>query len=255
MAGKYYVNTNCVNKESQIEAFRFALELIHDEKVSSKNIIFYLYTKNFLPQDIKLFSKEKIKQIFKNGLRCGDLIITGNTSRTINGLCYFEEKNEIVIAFYVNSKELYKLDDHFKTIIVIPSNTDNIIDWAKRWGATEITSGISIEKTYPPDIVKVAMSDLTRDIYSLYSKTDITNPDDLKKAIRCIKTLHKYVASLDPDIIENYLASDLKWLSKDAHKINELITSISHRKYSDCISESGMENTYKSWTEEVKKLD
>ncbi|PID64447.1 MAG: hypothetical protein CR962_01510 [Gammaproteobacteria bacterium] len=186
---RYYDDNVGPVKENELLAFKKALELCN-EIGDITQITLLIHTKANTGYLERIFGTRDLKAFFR-GVKIDSNYppLKIETIRTFNDDW---QGKKILVAFGLNSDELYKYDDYQNISVIIAHqwSEDSLKDWARCWGAINLKTGIKIEKnTLPNKVVQQAFIDLTD---SINLSTGITHPMDEEQCKTYIRALKKY---------------------------------------------------------------
>lgn len=169
------------------------------------------------------------------------------TLRTYEKIYGWQKKNSILLAFGLDSKELFKFDDDetVKAIIAHQWMKTGVTEWAKAWNATELITNQKAEPTDLPDpIVQEAFKELTKIINP---STGISHHMDNARCKTYLRALNKYNYELNPIKTKSYLVTNLNWDNSHAEDVIKLIEKLNSRSYFIGGEKTGLQNHIKRW--------
>ncbi|AZJ35981.1 hypothetical protein [Tenacibaculum singaporense] len=243
---RYYNNNKGPIKENETSAVRKALEICN-EVGDIEEIILLIHTKRQTTYIERVFEMSNVKKLFSNTIihpKFPPFRI--ETVKTFNS-DYPSKK--IVVAFGLRSSELYKYDD-FQSIYALIAHQwvePDLKDWAEKWGAINIDTGLAIESVELPDlVVQNAFKDLTS---SINMSTGIVNSSDNALCKTYIRALKKYNYKLDSKKIYAFLTKNLNWDYDDANDVIKLIDKVNSGGYFQGGDKTGLQHHIKKWKE------
>ncbi len=243
MEKKRYYNDNVGPiKKNELLAFKKALELC-DEIGDITQIILLVHTKSNTGSLERIFDTRNLKKFF-----CGVKIYSDYPPLKIETVKTFNDDwqgKKILVAFGLDSKELYKYDDYKNISVIIAHqwSKDSLKDWAKCWGAINLKTGTKIEKNALPNkVVQQAFIDLTN---SINMSTGITHPMDEERCKTYIRALKNY--ELNSVEIFSFLTAELHWNSENAKDVITLIDKVNSGEYFKGGEKTGLQNHIKRW--------
>ena len=241
---RYYNNNQGPTKENEMLALKKALEICN-EKGNIEEIVLLIHTKNNTGYIERIFETRNVKKFF-NGVKIDANYppLRIETIRTFND---DYQSKKILVAFGLRSEELYKYDD-FESIVAIIAHQwvePDVQDWAKTWGAIDLSTNEPIAKIdLPSQVVQNAFTNLSN---SINMSSGITNPFDNDRCKTYIRALKKYDYEMNSQEIFSFLTTQLNWDSDNAKDVIKLIDKVNTGSYFKGGSKTGLQNHIKRW--------
>lgn len=210
-------------------------------------VVLLIHTKSNTGYLERVFGDQKVKDLFK-----GTLMLFKNGPRVkIETVKTIQDhtSDKIIVAFGLESDELFVYDDYYNTHAIVghPWVKDSVEEWAKTWGATEITTNKKAAFYPLPDtVVCRAFDDLTEDINMT---TGIHHPSDEEQCKTFLRALHKYEYRLDEQEVFAYLVREKSWKTRHAKEVAELINRINTGRSFQGGRKTGLQHYIKAWKE------
>ena len=197
---KFYIKTSGGHMDDIEKAFHRAVDIAKGDK-EVQRIIFYSYTKNNFMQVDTYFENIMGYCLPPNGvkIRGMNVLVKCETKITYKKQ-YSNDKNDVVIACHMSSKDIYVLDDDAKTkyVIAIPWTEHDVDEWVKRWNAIEISEENKekpIEEVIEP-LLPIALYEMDVRMFETKSFSHLSDEETCKTYIRVI---HKYLPDISPE--------------------------------------------------------
>jgi len=245
---RYYTENEGPIAEVEMLALQKAVELSREIK-EIQQITILIHTKRNTGYLIRTMGEKYMKGLFKGTVSAysNGPKIKIETLRTYNNVYGWQKKNTILLAFGLDSKELFKYDDDpsIKAVVAHQWMKTGVTEWAKAWNATELISNKKAEPTDLPDeVVQEAFNELSKVINS---STGITHHMDDARCKTYLRALNKYDHELNSIRIKSYLVTVLNWDNRHAEDVIKLIEKLNSGSYFIGGEKTGLQNHIKRW--------
>lgn len=245
---RYYTDNIGPIAENEMTALKKAIELSQEiENIGQITIL--IHTKRNTGYIERTIGSKYLKSLFNGTVTAynNGPKLKIETLRTFDKVYGWQKKRSILLAFGLDSKDLFKYDDDetIKGMVAHQWMENGVADWAKTWGAIELISGEKIETTdFPDKIVQKAFDELTG-VINL--STGIHHSMDNNRCKTYLKALNKYDYELDPVKIKSYLITKLNWENRHTDDVIELIEKLNAGRYFKGGDKTGLQNHIKRW--------
>jgi len=241
---RYFNNNIGPEKVNEVRALKTAFQIC-DKEEGIEEIILLIHTKRNTGYIERIFETRDMKPFF-NGVKVDQKYpsLRIETIRTFNN--YFDSK-VIIICFGLRSEEIYNYEDYEGVVGIVAHQwvDPDVQNWAKTYGAINIDTGESIEKTKLPNmVVQNAFRDLTQ---SINMSTGIMHSDDNNRCKTYIRALREYKYELNSHEIFSFLTSELNWDIDNVKDVIKLIDKVNSGGYFQGGSKTGLKFHIKQW--------
>lgn len=229
---RYYTENEGPIAEIEMLALQKAVEL-SKEIEDIQQITILIHTKNNTGYIERTIGGNYLKGLFNGTVTAysNGPKLKIETLKTYEKIYGWQKKNSILLAFGLDSKELFKYDDDptVKAIVAHQWMKTGVTEWAKAWNATELITNQKAEPTDLPDqIVQEALKELTKIINP---STGITHHMDNARCKTYLRALNKYNYELNPIKTKSYLVTNLNWDNDHAEDVIKLIEKLNSGSY------------------------
>ena len=245
---RYYTENEGPIAKNEMIALQKAVELSRQiDEIQEITIL--IRTKSNTGYISRTIGSQYLKGLFKGTLNAypNGPKLKIETIRTFDKIYGWQKKNSILLSFGLDSKELFKYDDDpsIKAMVAHQWMKTGVTEWAKAWGAIEMTSNNRAEFTELPDaIVQEALDELSKVINP---STGITHHMDNATCKTYLRALNKYGYELDPIKIKSYLIAGLGWENDHAEDVIKLIEKLNSGSYFQGGEKTGLQHHIKRW--------
>lgn len=249
---RYYTDNEGPIAEIEMLALHKAVEL-SKEIENIQQITILIHTKGNTGYIERTIGEKYLKGLFKGTVAAysNGPKIKIETLRTYDKIYGWQKKNSILLAFGLDSNELFKYDDDpsVKAIVAHQWMKTGVIEWAKAWNATELISNQKAEPTDLPDvIVQEAFNELSKIINP---NSGITHHMDNERCKTYLRALNKYNYELNPINIKSYLVTNLNWVNRHAEDVIKLIEKLNSGRYFMGGEKTDLQNHINRWKSRV----
>ncbi len=249
MSKKYYVRTIGANQDALVKCIKKAIELAEKDS-ETKRIVFYSYTKKEFDLLSKVIGEENVKKMLLSPLKFDNIPVPllCTTKRTYKSGLY-----DIVICCHMDSADVFVVDDKpFAKYIIGLSWTQNGLDeWIERWDAENLDTDDLHQATISTiePLAKIALEEMDDRMFNTKCMGNSSDEETCKTYIRAI---NKYLPSLTPKDIQNYLVTELSWTNENAQKVGDLLDRLKQGKTFKGGAKVGLQNYFKNWKNKLE---
>lgn len=250
MNNKYYFRTTGANEEALIKCIKKAIELVGKDS-QIKRIVFYSYTKDNFELVSTILGEKSVEKMFKSPLKYDGISVPlfCATKKTYNSGVY-----DIVICCHmVDSEAIFEIDDKYyaKYVIGLSWIQDSLDEWIIRWNAENLDGNDFCQNkiTDIDSLAKIALEEM--DDCMLKTKS-LVNPNDEETCKTYIRAINKYIPSLTPIDLQNYLVTTLEWSNNNAKKVGNLLNRLKQGKTFKGGAKVGLHNYLKNWKKKLQ---
>lgn len=245
---RFYTDNIGPVAENESASLKKVIDLSRELKEINQ-IIILIHTKNNTGYIDRTIGAKYLKGLFQGSVSVfkGGPTMKLETLNTFGKSYGYQQKNVILLAFGLGSKELFKYDDnqYIKAIVAHQWSEGGVREWANAWGATELISGKEQQdKELPDKIVREAFIELSG---SINLSTGITHPMDNERCKTYLRALQKYNYELNPVEINTLLLSELGWTSRYAEDVIKLVNTLNEGRFFKGGEKTGLQNHIKRW--------
>lgn len=249
MNNKYYIRAIGADKAALLKCVKKAIELAENDS-QTKRIVLYSYTKKNFDLVSKVLGSKDINKMFSSPLRFNGISVPlfCATKRTYTSGFY-----DIVICCHLDSADVFVVDDKpFAKYIIGLSWTQNGLDeWIERWDAENLdtddlhqTTILTIEP-----LAKIALEEMDD---RMFNTKCMGHPNDEETCKTYIRAINKYIPSLTPKDLQNYLVTELSWTNENAQKVGDLLDRLKKGKTFKGGKKVGLKSYYTQWSKKQK---
>lgn len=244
MNNKYYIQTVGANKDALVKCVKKAIELAKND-FQIQRIVFYSYTKNNFDLLSNVIGVGNVKKMLMSPLKFGGIPVPllCTTKRTYNSGFY-----DIVICCHMDSADVFVVEDkpYAKYIIGLSWTQNGLDEWIKRWNAENLDEDDSHQTTISKiePLAKIALEEMDDRMCNTKCLGHSNDEETCKTYIRAI---NKYLPSLTPKDLQNYLVTGLSWTNENAKKVGDLLGRLKQGKTFKGGAKVGLQNYYKNW--------
>ena len=250
MSNKYYIRTIGANQDALVKCIKKAIELAEKDS-ETKRIVFYSYTKNNFDLVSKVLGVKDINKMFSSPLKFNGISVPlfCATKKT-----YTSGLNDIVICCHMDSADVFVADDKpFAKYIIGLSWTQNGLDeWIERWNAENLDTDDLHQATISTiePLAKIAFEEMDD---RMFNTKCMGHPNDEETCKTYIRAINKYLPSLTPKDLQNYLVTELSWTNENAQKVGDLLDRLKNGKTFKGGKKVGLKTYYTQWKKNKNK--
>lgn len=250
MGDKYYVQTIGADKDALLKCIKKAIRLAEKDS-QIKRIVFYSYTKKNFDLVSKVIGDNNVKNMFTVPVNFKDFPVPlfCATKKTYNSGTY-----DIVICCHMDSAAVFEVDDkpYAKYIIGLSWTQNGLDEWIERWDAESLDEDDSHQTTISKiePLAKIALEEMDDRMCNTKCLGHSNDDETCKTYIRVI---NKYLPSLTPKDLQNYLVTGLSWTNENAKEVGDLLGRLKQGKTFKGGAKVGLQNYYKNWINKLNK--